>query len=123
MIEHAPADAPWLPMVREALTRVAGGTSAATSPGPTAEDIATAGGMSKKDRGEMIRSMVARLADRLKEDGNDIEGWQRLLRAYMVLGERDKANAAAADAKRALVNDPDKLRRLGDMIKSLGLEG
>jgi cytochrome c-type biogenesis protein CcmH len=71
----------------------------------------------------MIRSMVARLADRLKENGNDVEGWQRLLRAYMVLGERDKANAAAADAKRALVNDPDKLRRLGDMIKSLGLEG
>jgi cytochrome c-type biogenesis protein CcmH len=123
MIEHAPADAAWLPMVREALTRVAGGTPAATSPGPTAEDIATAGGMSEKDRGEMIRSMVARLADRLKEDGNDIEGWQRLLRAYMVLGERDKANAAAADAKRALANDPDKLRRLGDMIKSLGLEG
>jgi cytochrome c-type biogenesis protein CcmH len=71
----------------------------------------------------MIRGMVARLADRLKENGNDVEDWQRLLRAYMVLGERDKANAAAADAKRALANDPDKLRRLGDMIKSLGLEG
>jgi cytochrome c-type biogenesis protein CcmH len=105
------------------LTRVAGGTPAATSPGPTVEDIATAGGMSEKDRGEMIRGMVTRLADRLKENGNDVEGWQRLLRAYMVLGERDKANAAAADAKRALANDPDKLRRLGDMIKSLGLEG
>jgi cytochrome c-type biogenesis protein CcmH len=78
--------------------------------------------MSEKDRGEMIRGMVTRLADRLKENGNDVEGWQRLLRAYMVLGERDKANAAAADAKRALANDPDKLRRLGDMIKSLGLE-
>jgi cytochrome c-type biogenesis protein CcmH len=110
-------------MVRDALTRVAGGTPAATSPGPTAEDFATAGGMSEKDRGEMIRGMVTRLADRLKENGNDVEGWQRLLRAYMVLGERDKANAAAADAKRALANDPDKLRRLGDMIKSLGLEG
>jgi cytochrome c-type biogenesis protein CcmH len=45
------------------------------------------------------------------------------LRAYMVLGERDKAHAAAADAKRALANDPEKLRRIEDMIKSLGLEG
>jgi cytochrome c-type biogenesis protein CcmH len=44
-------------------------------------------------------------------------------RAYMVLGERDKAHAAAADAKRALANDSDKLRRIEDMIKSLGLEG
>ena len=58
----------------------------------------------------MIRGMVARLADRLKQDGDDLEGWQRLLRAYMVLGERDKAHAAAADAKRALASDPDKLR-------------
>jgi len=41
----------------------------------------------------------------------------------MVLGERDKAHAAATDARRALANDPDKLRRIEDMIKSLGLEG
>jgi cytochrome c-type biogenesis protein CcmH len=79
--------------------------------------------MSEKDRGEMIRGMVVRLADRLKENGNDVDGWQRLLRAYMVLGERDKAHAAAADARRALANDPDKLRRIEDIIKSLGLEG
>jgi cytochrome c-type biogenesis protein CcmH len=79
--------------------------------------------MNEKDRGEMIRGMVARLAERLKENGSDIEGWQRLLRAYMVLGERDKAHAAAADAKRALAKDPDKLRRIEDMINSLGLEG
>ena len=43
----------------------------------------------------MIRAMVARLADKLKQDGSDLDGWQRLLRAYVVLGERDKAVAAA----------------------------
>ena len=66
---------------------------------------------------------VARLANRLKENGSDVEGWQRLLRAYVVLGERDKAHEAAADAKRALASDPDKLRRIEEMVKSLGLEG
>ena len=86
-------------MVREALARVTGTPSVAVSPGPSAEDVAAAGSMNEKDRGEMIRGMVARLADRLKENGSDIEGWQRLLRAYMVLGERNKAHDAAADAK------------------------
>jgi cytochrome c-type biogenesis protein CcmH len=125
MIKQAPADAPWLPVVRDALARVGDNPSvaAAPTPGPNREDVAAASTMSEKDRGEMIRGMVARLADRLKENGSDIEGWQRLLRAYMVLGERDKAYAAAGDAKRALADDPDKLRRIEDMIKSLGLEG
>jgi cytochrome c-type biogenesis protein CcmH len=123
MISRAPADAPWLPVVRDALARVGGDQPVAAAPAPSSEDIAAAGAMSEKDRGEMIRGMVARLADRLKENGSDVEGWQRLLRAYMVLGERDKAHAAAADAKRALATDPDKLRRIENMIKSLGLEG
>jgi cytochrome c-type biogenesis protein CcmH len=121
MMKSAPADAPWLPMVREALGRVGASPSGDAAPGPTAGDIAAAGTMSEKDRGEMIRNMVARLADRLKENGNDVEGWQRLLRAYLVLGERDKAISTADAAKRALANDSDKLRRIEDTIKSLGL--
>jgi cytochrome c-type biogenesis protein CcmH len=132
MLKDAPADAPWAPVVREALTRV-GGTPPATAaappppaaeqPGPNAADVAAAGQMSEKDRGDMIRGMVARLADRLKENGGDLAGWQRLLRAYMVLGERDKAKSAADDARKALASDPDKLRQIDDMIKSMGLEG
>jgi cytochrome c-type biogenesis protein CcmH len=122
MLEGAPGDAPWLPIVREALARV-GGAPSNGAPGPSTEDIAAAGSMSEKDRGEMIRGMVARLADRLKENGTDVDGWQRLLRAYMVLGERERAHAAASDARRALANDPDKLRRIEDVIKTLGLEG
>jgi cytochrome c-type biogenesis protein CcmH len=109
-------------MVREALARVGAMQPGTTAPGPTADDIATAGAMSEKERGEMIRNMVDRLADRLKENESDVEGWQRLLRAYIVLGERDKAISAAGAAKRALANDTDKLRRIEDIIKSLGLQ-
>jgi cytochrome c-type biogenesis protein CcmH len=97
--------------------------SSAAATGPSASDVAAAAQMSEKDRGEMVRGMVARLASRLKENGSDFEGWQRLMRAYMVLGERDKAQTAAADARKALAGDPDKLRRLEDTIKSLGLAG
>ena len=93
----------------------------ATVPGPSAADVAAASKMSAADRSAMIHKMVARLADRLKQNGGDVAGWQRLLRAYMVLGERDKALAAAADARKALAADPAKLRQLDDMIKSLGL--
>jgi cytochrome c-type biogenesis protein CcmH len=123
MTKNAPADAPWVPMVREALARVDAPSPVTTAPGPTADDIAAAGTMSDKDRGDMIRNMVARLADRLKENGSDVEGWQRLVRAYLVLGEREKAISAADAAKRALANDADKLRRIEDTIRSLGLEG
>jgi cytochrome c-type biogenesis protein CcmH len=72
---------------------------------------------------EMIRGMVSRLADRLKQDGSDFDGWMRLVRSYVVLGERDKAVAAAADARRTIGNDADKRRRFDEFVKSLGLEG
>jgi len=124
MLDGAPADAPWQAMVREALARVGGTPPAvASAPGPSAADVNAAAGMNEKDRNEMVRGMVARLADRLKENGDDLDGWQRLLRAYLVLGERDKALAAAGEAKRAFASDPDKLKRIQDTIKEMGLEG
>jgi len=121
LLADAPPDAPWADTVREALAQVGGAPPIAAGAGPSAQDVAAASKMSEQDRGAMIRDMVARLADRLKQDGSDVDGWQRLLRAYMVLGERDKASAAAADARRALASNPDKLRQLEDAIKSLGL--
>ena len=72
---------------------------------------------------EMIRGMVARLAERLKNDGSDLDGWLQLVRSYVVLGERDKALNAAGDARRAVGNDAEKHRRIDDFIRSLGLEG
>jgi len=79
--------------------------------------------MTPEQRTEMVRGMVARLAERLSREGADVDGWLRLVRAYMVLGERDKALAAAGDARRALASEPDKLRQVDELIKGLGLEG
>jgi cytochrome c-type biogenesis protein CcmH len=71
----------------------------------------------------MIEAMVARLAQKMAENGSDVEGWLRLIRAYSVLGERDKALAAAANARTALAGNSDNLRRVGELTKELGLEG
>lgn len=68
--------------------------TAAAPPGPTQEDVNAAQEMSAEDRSAFIRSMVARLAERLEENPNDPEGWERLIRAYEVLGETDKAAEA-----------------------------
>ena len=122
MLEDAPADAPWIGFVREALARVTGEPVAAAGPSASS-DMAAAANMTDAQRAEMIRGMVAKLADRLHEDGTDVEGWLRLVRAYVVLGDRDKAKDAAADAKRALGDRPDEIKRIDDLVKGLGLEG
>jgi len=67
----------------------------------------------------MVRGMVDRLAERLARDGSDLDGWVRLVRAYEVLGEHDRARAAAADARRALAGEADKLRRLDAAVADL----
>jgi cytochrome c-type biogenesis protein CcmH len=125
LLADAPPGAPWIEVVRHALAQKApaGTPPAANAPGPTPDDVSNAAKLPPEQQMEMIRGMVARLADKLKQDGSDVEGWQRLLRAYLVLGERAKAQAAATDARRALAGDPNKLRSLNEEIKNLGLEG
>jgi cytochrome c-type biogenesis protein CcmH len=127
LLAGAPADASWTDLVRESLARVDPGAAvpapAPGTPGPSAEDVAAASQLSPEQRTAMVRGMVERLAARLKQDGSDIEGWLRLVRAYMVLGDKDKARAALTDARRALAGEPDKLRRIDETVKGLGLEG
>jgi cytochrome c-type biogenesis protein CcmH len=121
LLAEASADAAWAGFVRESLARV-DPAAAASQPGPSADDVAAASEMSPEQRTAMVQGMVSRLAERLRQDGTDVEGWLRLLRAYMVLGDKEQARAAAGDARRALASDPEKLRRVDDLIKGLGLE-
>ena len=120
MLAKAPQDAPWRPIVLAALARVTGGP---TAPVLSDESIAAAKDMTETDRGAMIRGMVDRLASRLKQNGDDVEGWLRLVRAYMVMGERDKAKGAGADARQAVASDPERLRALNEGLKNLGVDG
>ena len=60
--------------------------------------MAAAKDMPDNERLAMIDGMVSRLAARLKEQPNDVEGWLRLIRSYVVLGRTDQAAAAARDA-------------------------
>lgn len=52
-----------------------------------------------------IQAMVEGLAARLAQNPDDLDGWRRLVRSYTVLGERDKALAALATARRHFVKD------------------
>jgi cytochrome c-type biogenesis protein CcmH len=121
LLQDAPADAPWVGFVRAALARVTGQPVAGA--GPTSPEIAAAQNMPAAQREEMVRGMVQKLADKLHADGGDVEGWLRLVRAYVVLGDQDKAKGAAADAKRALADHPGDVKRIDDLVKNLGLEG
>ncbi|MBI4273183.1 MAG: c-type cytochrome biogenesis protein CcmI [Rhizobiales bacterium] len=120
LLKRAPQGAPWIALVKDALGRV---DASAVPRGPSAEDMAAASGLTPEQRSEMVRGMVDRLAERLKNDGTDLDGWVRLVRAYLVLGQNDRARAAASDARRALASDPEKLRNLNTSFKELGLDG
>jgi cytochrome c-type biogenesis protein CcmH len=119
LLAKAPADAPWRSLVQSSLARVGGGTMPALSD----ETIAASKDMNEGDRNAMVRGMVERLATRLKQNGDDVEGWLRLVRAYLVMGDRDKAVGASSDARQAVANDAERLRQLNQGLKTLGLDG
>jgi cytochrome c-type biogenesis protein CcmH len=134
LLSKTPQNAPWRPLIEAALMRVgvpgapAPGAPAPGEPAPGAPGLpdgamAAAKDMSDSDRGAMIRGMVERLATRLKQNGDDVEGWLRLVRAYMVMGDRDKAQGALSDARQAVANDAERLRQLNEGLKKLGLDG
>lgn len=60
----------------------------------------------------MIQGMVQGLAQRLASNPDDPEGWVRLVRAYAVLGETAKRDAALREAKSRYAAKPETLARL-----------
>ena len=104
----SPADAEWQPLVRQRIAEAAAqlGVDPATlktsSGMPSQAAVAAAAqataGASPEDRRAMIEGMVGKLAARLEQQPDDVEGWTRLGRSYMVLNEPQKARDAYAHA-------------------------
>ncbi|MFZ1963074.1 MAG: c-type cytochrome biogenesis protein CcmI, partial [Roseiarcus sp.] len=70
-----------------------------------------------------IRGMVERLATRLAQNGGDAGEWARLIRAYSVLHEPEKARDALAAARKALAGDAGARAGLDALAQELGLGG
>ncbi len=91
--------------------------------GPSQEDVEAAAELSPEERMEFIRSMVSGLAERLREQPDDLEGWLQLARAYAVLGETENAVEALTSAKvltDALPEDDPRRQMVEEGIAELG---
>lgn len=106
LIADAPAGANWLPAAQAQLALVD-----PTAPPPQIPD---------EQRG-LIETMVGSLADRLRLEPNDPEGWAMLIRSYKVLERDEDALLAVADAKAALATDPQQIAAIDALARELGL--
>jgi cytochrome c-type biogenesis protein CcmH len=118
LVAKAPQDAPWAQMLRKRIAALGGAPETSqTGVAASIEALPEAGQMN------VIRGMVERLATRLAQNGQDLEGWLRLIRSYTVLQESDKARAALTEAKRNLAGDQNAIARIEALARELGLEG
>ena len=116
---RSPPDAPYLPMLRAEMARVAkaAGLPAPEAPkGPTREQVEAMGSLTPEQRQQAIRGMVEGLDAKLRDAPQDRDGWLRLATARKVLNENDKAAEAYA---RADALQPLEPRLLADWSEAL----
>lgn len=70
------------------------------------------------DQLSMIKGMVEGLAQKLKANPDDPDGWVRLVRAYSVLGDAKSRDAALAEARIRFRSRPDVLEQLDAAAKA-----
>ena len=122
---------PWFGPIRSQIEPLAaaGGINyrlpplAGDTAGPTASDMATAQGMSAGDRQQMIKGMVAQLAERLATQGGSPAEWAKLINAYGVLGETDKAREVWTKAQAAFAGHDADLAPVKAAAEKVGVAG
>jgi cytochrome c-type biogenesis protein CcmH len=73
------------------------------------------------ERQQQIHAMVRGLDERLTASGGGAQEWSRLVRAYVVLQEQDKARAALQRARAALAGNDAALQELNAAVAALGI--
>lgn len=115
LLASSPPNAPWTGAVRARLASISG------KPPPPPAAAAAIAALPASQQAAAIQRMVDRLAANLKKNGADVDGWLRLVRAYVVLHESNRARKALADARQSLSNDSGGLARLDVLARQLGL--
>lgn len=126
LLAEAGDDSPWKRMLEPRLKAVEANLAEPPAPGqPSAEAMADAKSkfhhMTPEQRQEFIERMVGDLAQRLKENNKDLQGWMQLMRAYTVLGRPQEAQSALADARRSFDGDEKALAQLQELAQILGI--
>ncbi len=95
------------------------GASQGAPPSGEAAAIASAAPEAQQ---KMIRTMVERLAQRLAAEGGSADDWLRLIRAYKVLNETQKAQNSYNEALKALAGDAAARDKLAASAREMGLQ-
>jgi cytochrome c-type biogenesis protein CcmH len=128
IVKASPADAPWLPLVDQHIASLKDDSAAPAADqagtalgNPTGDDVAAAQTMNAGDRNAMIEGMVASLAEKLKNDPKNFDGWMRIIRSYSVLGQKDKATEALKLGLIAFPAEGEQGKQLLALAGELGL--
>jgi cytochrome c-type biogenesis protein CcmH len=131
LLREGPANAPWIAPIRAQIEEIAAlagivnytpPSAAPAMPGPSSEDMQAAQDMTPEERMEMIQGMVAQLSDRLANEGGTPEEWARLIAAYGVLGEAERASAIWTEAQQVFKDRPEALATIRAGAERAGLE-
>lgn len=115
MVSELPQNSPWHAVAQEALSgHDSNGSSAETSDARPEVDNSGA-------QQDMIEGMVASLDARLRENPDNPEGWQQLVRSYIVLGRQDDARDALKRGMEALGNESAAAEELSIFSRDLGI--
>ncbi len=135
LLAAADTNAPWRAMVEtriaEAQAQLDGkpGQAQSAEPGtgeeergPSAADVAAAETLAPAERQAMVERMVQGLAARLDQDGSDLPGWLKLMRAYSVLDRKEDARKALQRARSQFSGNTQALEQLDRLAAELGLK-